>query len=783
MEFINPWMLFGLAGISLPVIAHLLNRRKFTVVPWGAMQFLQLGKRSRRRMRLEELLLLAMRILMVALIALAVSRPWVSGGVLSQVVSGQTRDVVLIIDGSYSMQRKSGEVSMHDAAKSAAIQFLGELRSGDTAAVLDVRDHVRPVIVPPSRDLQAVRDAINDLPAPAGSANFPEALTRAVQLMQTSSNVAREIIVFTDGQKHGWLADEQLVWRRLGDSVQLSAVTPRLWVMDVNSDDPIPIQNFSLDQIDVQREQTVAGFPVRIQTTVSASGTSEPTVRNVKLQVDGEFVAGKQRSVRIEPDGQAPVEFEHKLQGIGPHVVSVVLDNDVLEADNRSEVSIHIGPGIPALLIDGDPQVDSAKSESFFLQIAYGDADRGQAWVAADVIPWTQIDPQTLPQYEVVILANVPRLRDAELTALLDFVASGKGLLVVAGDRVDADWYNTKFYGDGLSLLPAQLIDRQKAAGDILTAGMRLSASGLTAEWMERFRKDDDTELLRARFAQWWTVVPAANRTQSRSRPNDGEVLLPGNPIVAARFENNSPFLVSRTFGRGRVGLLTAPLDADWSTLPARRAFVPFVHELVFDLAAVKSRLNVHVGEPLAVAVEPDFDFAAMGFLDPLENWHDVEQAGDADHPVAQFVNTLLPGRYRLQSRSEAAVTREVFIVREDRAESDLTGLTEDERIELAERADLGFVPDIAELKSQMFDGESQSELWHILLWLFLLLLLGETLMTRRMVRGSHERSEHDDIEDYRPAVDEVPPVAAAVPLEEAVKERRRTGWSRDGEP
>ena len=76
--FINPWMLLGLLGLSLPILAHLLSKRKYDVVHWGAMQFLELGRNARRRIRLEQLLLLLLRMGLIALIAIALARPSVN---------------------------------------------------------------------------------------------------------------------------------------------------------------------------------------------------------------------------------------------------------------------------------------------------------------------------------------------------------------------------------------------------------------------------------------------------------------------------------------------------------------------------------------------------------------------------------------------------------------------------------------------------------------------------------------------------------------------------------
>ncbi len=73
---LNAAMLLGLSGAALPVIIHLLNRRRDTVIDWGAMQFLDLGHQSRRRLRLTELLLMLARMGLLALVALALARPF-----------------------------------------------------------------------------------------------------------------------------------------------------------------------------------------------------------------------------------------------------------------------------------------------------------------------------------------------------------------------------------------------------------------------------------------------------------------------------------------------------------------------------------------------------------------------------------------------------------------------------------------------------------------------------------------------------------------------------------
>src|SRR5258706_11343291 len=104
MGFLNLAMLIGLAGVAIPIIIHLLNRRRFDVVDWGAMQFLKISETTRRRILIEEVLLMALRMGVIALMVLALAAPylispWVSK-FLSDAGGRPNRDVVIIIDGS-----------------------------------------------------------------------------------------------------------------------------------------------------------------------------------------------------------------------------------------------------------------------------------------------------------------------------------------------------------------------------------------------------------------------------------------------------------------------------------------------------------------------------------------------------------------------------------------------------------------------------------------------------------------------------------------------------------
>src|SRR3954447_25635834 len=100
---LNLLMLLGLVEVVIPPIIHLLNRRRYEVIDWGAIQFLQVSQTTRCRILLEEILLMLVRMGLLALVVLGLASPWVESQTLAKLGGRPNRDVVLIFDGSVSM--------------------------------------------------------------------------------------------------------------------------------------------------------------------------------------------------------------------------------------------------------------------------------------------------------------------------------------------------------------------------------------------------------------------------------------------------------------------------------------------------------------------------------------------------------------------------------------------------------------------------------------------------------------------------------------------------------
>lgn len=173
MTFLNPTLaIAALACIAAPIIIHLLFRRKRKPLEWGAMKFvLEAFRRHKRRLRLEQILLLAARTLAVLCLALAVGRPIFSGA--SPTDSRRARDLIIVLDNSLASQsRASGaaDPTELESEKKRAARLLDELdvSRGDRATIITLASPAEKLLAEPSGDLAGVRRVL-DLIEPADS--------------------------------------------------------------------------------------------------------------------------------------------------------------------------------------------------------------------------------------------------------------------------------------------------------------------------------------------------------------------------------------------------------------------------------------------------------------------------------------------------------------------------------------------------------------------------------------------------------------------------------------
>lgn len=725
ITLLNAAMLVGLLAVLIPPIIHLLNRRRYDVVPWGAMQFLQVSEQTRRKVFLEEILLMVLRMGLIALMVIALAAPIDKARWFEVLADKGRRDIALVIDGSYSMGYRGAGGTGMDAAKAWAMSLLDELGPDDKVALIVSRQRPAVLAAEPSRDFDVLRTMIQTLPQPRGSCDGPAAIQAAIQALAKSSAGRREIIVLTDGQRRGWTDESSMLgWDSAAG--QLGENGPRVWMVNLDPDRPADPPNRSVSPLRASRVIASTGQQVTFRGALQRRGAGQqlPTGR-LRLSVDNKS-AGDVPLPNIAGDkGQTPFTIAQRFAAPGSHLVTVQSEPDAMPGDDRQDFALEVLPQLPVLLIDGDPNPAAARGGAEFLRDALAPARDPSPSVLVKSMPVSAFSsadatrdiagPGTAPR--VIALCNVARLTLPQQSAIAAFLESGGGVLVTCGERSDANHYNQDLHRAGRGWLPAALAQQHGDVSNLAHAAQPL-ADTFFHPALELFREAQAGGLGDARFPRYWKLSVPTGTTA----------------IAAARLVGDDPFVVEKTVGAGRVLQFCVPLDNSWGTnLIELPAFAPLAHELVYYLAGARSAAqNLAPGQPLRYKLPNGV---------PTSGWR-LQPPDGPERPIEVkenqivFEETQEPGVYQLRHPANGIVR--YFVVQSDIRESDLSPWTDAEREQLTKRiAEIQFENDRQAILSGILKAPQPAELWWVMMLGVIVLLAGELWLTRRRALGA----------------------------------------------
>lgn len=205
MPFIAPILVFGTAAFSIPLIIHLLNRRRFKTVQWAAMHLLSpIMRKNNRRLTLEQLLLLLVRIAIPIVLALCLARPVFTD---TKIFGRQAKSSkVFLIDDSYSMQAVEGAGTRFIAARDFTLEVIRGMRDGSDVSIVFMGGEPAPFSDEPTSARDEFARDFRDVTRVAPAANPSAALLAAVAELGQMDNVAREVVVLSDFQGRDWAA-------------------------------------------------------------------------------------------------------------------------------------------------------------------------------------------------------------------------------------------------------------------------------------------------------------------------------------------------------------------------------------------------------------------------------------------------------------------------------------------------------------------------------------------------------------------------------------------------
>lgn len=714
-HLLNSAFLAGLAAVALPIVIHLIYRRKSKEVPFPDLRLLRnIDQRVARRQRLEELILLALRCAALALVALALARPlWKPEGM--QVGSTARTSAVIVLDNSYSMGAATGGVRAFDRAKQAAGKLLDLFRGGDQVALLPVNGGPSTAEIAFSSDLRNVAAEASNIPLSFGTSDLAPRLSDAVALLKSAQNPGREIYVITD--------EQSCAWTSVLASGKFKDLDPavRVYLLSTSTRD---VRNCTVESVELSSGSKVRGAPFRVTASVANSADAESET-TASLFLDGRKL--QERPLRLAPHGVATVSFSTSTDVLGLHFGEVRLSGDALAADNAGHFALDVTEGIRVLVCDGNPNESPYLDEVFYLVRAL-DPSRQQTYGRSIVFP-TVITPADLAKTDLssaqaVLLANVPAPEPAAALALATWVSEGGSLAIFSGSRVDAAAYAGSLGSKSLpggGLLPGTIGgpvgDENDREGGVTLAELDTRH----VIFRDLVAGDSAVDFSLPRFFTYTRL--GVSRTDARSQ-------------VLARFSDGAPALVESAVGEGRVIFFASSAGIRWTNFPVKVSFLPFVHNLVYSLAQARRGLRSEpVGAPIRLTYPKGLAISAVSLRTGGGRTERQVPSVEGERKTVTFAPIAEPGTCEITESLAAGERKTGLVVNVDPREGDLTPVDRKALMAAFPAGHLAVIP--AEgVDSTLRTRRDGIPMWDALLWVALLLLLGECLFANRIAFG-----------------------------------------------
>ena len=608
----------GLAAVAIPVVIHILNRRRFKTVTWAAMEFLlRAMRKNRRRLRFEQWMLLATRCLVVVLLGMALARPLGCESASMALAGGRSGVSVFVIDNSYSMgyevNRPGGRTHL-EGAKRLAKELVDRASRDSGVAVILASSPARAVIARPSHNPQDVKDAIDRIEQSFAATDLPGALQLALQIAQESHRQPdRSLYLFTDATTSAWRSPEQVeALARLGPEVgrmfrvahhSLSAGEPQAngAVLAARPQDNLVTSKFPADLAAVPK-----GYGSVPDATVSWR------LNDAQLAADG--------PLRLTPDTEQLTRAGVRFPAGGPQVVSVSLGGaDRLRVDDTRYRVIDVASELKVLIVEGQRGIRPEEGSGFFLREALSPprdaAPAGTAktnsYVAAESINYLELGNKILDGYSAVLMAGVGQVPATQADQLQRYVQQGGTVFWFMGEQVNAANYNDVLLPR--KLIPGPLVKLSRVGTN--EKGYQFDFNPKSVHpYLRAFANVENSGLETVEVLTYWQVdlpgdgsvnpilsyLPTTTMSSGATQPSSGATAAPtASPSVP---NPRDPAFTVHALGEGKVLFCSTSAGQEWTTFPSTLAYVSAMHELLSSSIRTGDWwLNLEVGRPLTI--------------------------------------------------------------------------------------------------------------------------------------------------------------------------------------
>ncbi len=545
MSFLSPLALLGLALVALPVLIHLLVRRRAGRLDFPSLRFLRETPSFRLRpRRIQQPLLLALRLAAIILLVMGLARPLIS------LNSGTARTRVILLDASLSMRAQGRD----EAAREQARNLIDNLAAGERAAIISFSSGAE-VLSAMTSDKRELAAALERYRIKSGAASYATGFEQAAALLRSEQLTEARLDLISDFQQSG-LTREHLPQLDTGtfSSIQIIA-HPTGARLERNA--------FLMDESTGDSEQ---GSELSISEIIAATG--------------GRSGARKRLAIGTGTGSQADAAWRTEANG---QIIARIAAHapDDFDADDERHFVITELRAARALLI-GDDKDDAIPYLRAALEAAGSVA--GQKRFTLERKSELPADAAELNAYSLITLSLRAQPRAEELRVLANYASGGGVVWMCASREVDTASWNEFLKTEDGRVLPFASLARKNPGEQ----GLSFGAADTDAPAL-RFAGADVFTALRAVRLREGFALNTRETAATLLRWNDGEAAM----IEAAA-------------GNGKMLLLGTSPARESGELGISASFPALVSSIARSSLEARVPLARAIGEPVNLRLAPE---------------------------------------------------------------------------------------------------------------------------------------------------------------------------------
>ncbi len=684
LSFLAPAFFAGLLALAIPLLIHLSYRQKSTVIEFPSLMFLQkVPFRSMKRQKIRHWLLLLMRCAAIALLVMAFARPFIDQPGVAAAMAASDRDVVVLLDNSYSMSYGD----RWQRGRQAARDVLGELGGSDRASLIVFSDTAR-LLVRSTSETGVLRGSLEATEISSRGTRYAPAFRMAQQLLDDTELPNREVVLISDFQKAGWDPQDEV---RLPPKTSFRAI-------DLSDDQA---SNLSISDLTLQRRYEDGSESIIVAARVTNQGDAQYSGLEVSLELDDQIL--ETRTLDLAPNSASTVPFDSFPIGDEIILGTIRAGSDALAVDNTFYFVLQPGQALSLLIVEPDR---ASSTDSLFLRRALEIGSRPLFRVITRRV--SQLQPSDLEDVSVVFINDAPYPDGSAGRTLRDLIESGGGLIVALGELSDpASWQGDT--ADGLIPAFGVAVDRSADLGGTL------ASFDVDHPVFEVFKTPRSGDFTSSTFYRYRGLQMGLLDT------------------ILASFDDGAVAISERSVGNGRVLVWASTLDAYWNNIPQQPVFLPLTHQLAKYAGGYTESPAWYLTSEAVALTSVGGGRLPRGTAITL-----TPHSGDAatSYTVGETNGGLIleeQGFHDLVWSEEAREKRATVASNLDRLESDLTPLDADELAAAVRWRGDSDPAGESIIAATPEERETRQAFWWYLLIGVILLLIAETTLSNRL--------------------------------------------------